>query len=115
MRLKSLDSMNAEQTEALGKVFPMAPHMGSAAGRAVLTRQPVHIFDLRKDGDYSIGPVVGAGLATVLAVPMLRDGSPIGTVNVHVWGTPRAFSDKHITLLQTFATHGRSQCRSAIH
>jgi GAF domain-containing protein/CheY-like chemotaxis protein len=103
MRLQSLDSMNAEQTEALRSVFPMAPHMGSAAGRAVMTRQPVHILDLRKDRDYNVRVVAGAGLATVLAVPMLRDGSPIGSVNVHVWGTPRPFSDKQITLLQTFA------------
>jgi GAF domain-containing protein/DNA-binding response OmpR family regulator len=103
MRLQSLDSTNAEQTEALRSVFPMVPHMGSAAGRAVMTRQPVHILDLRKDRDYNIRAVAGAGLATVLAVPMLRDGSPIGSVNVHVWGTPRPFSDKQITLLQTFA------------
>ena len=103
MRLQSLDSTNAEQTEALRSVFPMAPHMGSAAGRAVMTRQPVHILDLRKDRQYNITAVAGAGLATVLAVPMLRDGSPIGSVNVHVWGTPRAFSDKQISLLQTFA------------
>ena len=103
LRLQSLDSTNAEQTAALRSVFPMAPHMGSAAGRAVMTCQPVHILDLRKDRDYNIRAVAGAGLATVLAVPMLRDGSPIGTVNVHVWGTPRAFSDKQITLLQTFA------------
>ena len=103
MRLQSLDSTNAEQTEALRSVFPMAPHMGSAAGRAVLTRQPVHILDLQRDRQYNIRAVAGAGLATVLAVPMLRDGSPIGSVNVHVWGTPRAFSDKQISLLQTFA------------
>jgi GAF domain-containing protein/CheY-like chemotaxis protein/anti-sigma regulatory factor (Ser/Thr protein kinase) len=103
MRLQSLESTNAEQTEVLRSVFPMAPHMGSAAGRAVMTRQPVHILDVRKDRDYNIRAVAGAGLATVLAVPMLRDGSPIGSVNVHVWGTPRPFSDKQITLLQTFA------------
>jgi len=103
MRLQSLASTNAEQTEALRSVFPMAPHMGSAAGRAVMTRQPVHILDLRKDLDYKIRAVAGAGLATVLAVPMLRDGSPIGSVDVHVWGTPRPFTDKQITLLQTFA------------
>jgi GAF domain-containing protein/CheY-like chemotaxis protein len=103
MRLQALESTNVEQTEALRSVFPMAPHMGSGAGRAVLTRQPVHILDLRKDRDYNIGAVAGAGLATLLAVPMLRDGSPIGSVNVHMWGTPRPFSDKQITLLQTFA------------
>jgi GAF domain-containing protein/DNA-binding response OmpR family regulator/anti-sigma regulatory factor (Ser/Thr protein kinase) len=103
MWLQALDNMVPEQADVLQSVFPMTPHMGSAAGRAVLTGQPVHILDLQKDRDYDIGAVRGAGLATVLAVPMLRDGSPIGTVNVHVWATPRPFSDRQIALMETFA------------
>ncbi len=103
MRLGSLDNINPEHADVLRSVFPMAPHMGSAAGRAILTGEPVHIADLSKDRDYSVGAVVAAGLASVLAVPMLRGGSPIGTVNVHMYTTPRAFSDKQIALLQTFA------------
>ena len=87
-RLQSLDHISPEHADALRSVFPMAPHMGSAAGRAILTRVPVHILDLAKDPDYGVRSVVAAGLSTVLAVPMLRDGSPIGTVNVHVYGTP---------------------------
>jgi GAF domain-containing protein/anti-sigma regulatory factor (Ser/Thr protein kinase) len=103
MRLQSLDHISPEHADALRSVFPMVPLMGSAAGRAILTRVPVHILDLAKDPDYSVRSVVAAGLSTVLAVPMLRDGSPIGTINVHVYGTPRAFSDKQTALLQTFA------------
>ena len=34
---------------------------------------------------------------------MLRDGGPIGTINVHMGGRREAFTDKQITLLQTFA------------
>ena len=103
MWLQSLDHISPEHADALRGVFPLAPHMGSAAGRAILTGAPVHIPDLDKDRDYSVRSVVAAGLATVLAVPMLRDGSPIGTVNVHIYGTPRPFSGKQTTLLQTFA------------
>src|SRR5437870_9435634 len=103
MRLQSLDNMRPERTEILRSTFPMAPSMGSAAGRAVLTGQPVHIPDLLEDRNYDIRAVRGVGLRSVLAVPMLRDGAPIGTVNVHMWGTPRPFSDKQITLLRTFA------------
>ena len=103
MWLQSLDHISPEHADALRGVFPLAPHTGSAAGRAILTGAPVHIPDLDKDRDYSVRSVVAAGLATVLAVPMLRDGSPIGTVNVHIYGTPRPFSDKQTTLLQTFA------------
>ena len=103
MWLQSLDHISPEHADALRGVFPLAPHTGSAAGRAILTGAPVHIPDLDKDRDYSVRSVVAAGLATVLAVPMLRDGSPIGTVNVHIYGTPRPFSGKQTTLLQTFA------------
>jgi GAF domain-containing protein/CheY-like chemotaxis protein len=103
MHLQSLDNTAPGQAEALRSVFPMAPHMGSASGRTILTGRPVHIPDVRGDSDYSVRVVAGAGLASVLAVPMLRDGSPIGTINVHIWGTPRAFSDNQIALLQTFA------------
>jgi GAF domain-containing protein/CheY-like chemotaxis protein/CHASE3 domain sensor protein len=103
MHLQSLDNTAPEQADALRSVFPMAPHMGSASGRTILIGRPVHIPDVRGDRDYSVGAVASAGLASVLAVPMLREGSPIGTINVHVWGTPRAFSDNQIALLQTFA------------
>src|SRR5437870_5262072 len=105
MWLQSLDHISPEHADALRGVFPLAPHMGSAAGRAILTGALVHIPDLDKDRDYSVRSVVAAGTATVLAVPMLRDGSPIGTVNVHIYGTPRPFSGKQTTLLQTFADH----------
>jgi GAF domain-containing protein/CheY-like chemotaxis protein len=103
MHLQSLDNTAPGQADALRSVFPMTPHIGSASGRTILTGRPVHIPDIREDLDYSVRAVAGAGLASVLAVPMLRDGSPIGTINVHVWGTPRAFSDHQIALLQTFA------------
>jgi GAF domain-containing protein/CheY-like chemotaxis protein len=103
MHQQALDNTNPARTEALRGAFPMAPTRASAAGRAILTGRPVHIPDVRDDREYDIRAALGAGLASVLAVPMLRDGSPIGTVNVHFWETPRPFSDRQIALLQTFA------------
>ncbi|HET9488788.1 MAG TPA: GAF domain-containing protein [Methylomirabilota bacterium] len=103
MHLQALDNTDPERTEALRSVFPMRPHRGSAAGRAILSGRPVHVPDLREDREYDIRAVVSAGLASVLSVPMLRDGVPIGSINVHIWGTPRPFSDRQVALLQTFA------------
>src|SRR5207253_10731652 len=79
MRLQSLDNMRPERTEILRSTFPMAPSMGSAAGRAVLTGQPVHIPDPLNDRNYDIRPRLGVGLRSVLAVPMLRDAVSIDT------------------------------------
>jgi signal transduction histidine kinase len=103
MHLQSLDNTNPERTDVLRRAFPMTPSMASASGRAILTGQPIRIADVQEDRSYHIRGVLDAGLRSVLVVPMLRDGSPIGTINVHAWATPRPFSDKQVTLLQTFA------------
>jgi GAF domain-containing protein/CheY-like chemotaxis protein len=103
MRLQSLANTNPERTDALRRAFPRTPSQGSASGRAILTGQPVRIADLQEDRNYDVRVVQGAGLRSVLAVPMLRDGTPIGTINVHMWAMPRPFSDKQVALLQTFA------------
>jgi two-component system NtrC family sensor kinase len=42
MRLQSLDHISPEHADALRSAFPMVPHMGSAAGRAILTRACPH-------------------------------------------------------------------------
>ena len=56
---------------------------GHASGRAILDSRPVHIGDVQTDRDYDLRGVVGAGRRSVLAVPMLRDGTAIGTITVH--------------------------------
>jgi GAF domain-containing protein/CheY-like chemotaxis protein len=103
LHLQSLDNTSPERTAILRDTFPRAPSIETVAGRVIVTGQTIHIPDIREDREYGARAVLDAGLCSVLAVPMLRDGSPIGTINVHMWGTPRAFSDKQITLLQTFA------------
>ncbi len=84
-------------------VFPFRPSRGSGNGRAVLDRSTVHIHDVRIDPEYQL-PVVQtlAGYRALLAVPMLRDGIPIGTIVL--WRhEARPFSVKQIALLETFA------------
>ena len=43
-----------------------------------------------------------AGFRSALSVPMLRDGSPIGTITV-TGAKPAMFSERQIAMLQTFA------------
>jgi GAF domain-containing protein len=97
---------HAQQTtagaEALRGVFPIRPTRATASGRAVLEGAVAHLSDVHADPEYA-RPLAEAHLArSMLAVPMLRDGRPIGTVAVGRLEA-RPFSDKHIALLQTFA------------
>lgn len=84
-------------------VFPLRPGRESAAGRAVHDRVPVHIHDIRRDPSYRL-PVLqsSSGFRTVLAVPMLRGGVPIGAISV--WRRDVSpYSDEQIRLVETFA------------
>jgi signal transduction histidine kinase len=72
-------------------------------GRALLERRPVHIPDVQADPEYDFPEAQKrTGHRTVLAVPLLREGVPLGTIGL--WKTEVApFSDKQIELLTTFA------------
>jgi len=103
IRIESLDNADPERAGALRQAYPMPPNRGHATGRAILTGRPVHIPDVLEDSDYALDAVRDAGLRSLLSVPMLRDGIPTGAITVQRWVTPRRFSDKQISLLQTFA------------
>src|SRR5215510_14177636 len=81
----------------------MPPSRGSATGRAILTRAVSYIPDIHDDPEYRMQRQAASGrFCSVLSVPMLREGNPIGTINVT--GTEHAmFSERQIAMLQTFA------------
>ena len=87
---------------AVRRVFPIPPGRGTSVARAILTRAVTHIADVTQDPEYSAAPIVEAGFRTSLAVPMLRDGQPIGAISVSRM-EPRSFTGKQVTLLETFA------------
>jgi two-component system NtrC family sensor kinase len=68
---------------AARRTFPMPPSQGGATARAVLTREVVHIPDLRLDPEYAHQVLArDVGFPSILAVPMLREGMPIGAITV---------------------------------
>ncbi|MGH7768371.1 MAG: GAF domain-containing protein, partial [Candidatus Binatia bacterium] len=78
---------------------------GSVAGRAILDRKTVHIHDLlAAEADFPLLKTRGIamGVRTGLAVPLMREGVPIGAINIRRTQV-RPFSDKQIALLKTFA------------
>ena len=85
---------------------PAGIDRGSVAGRTLLERKIIHIIDALADPEYTYpvrldNSTVG-GSRTLLGVPLLREGSPIG---VMVLGrkSVRRFTDKQIELAETFA------------
>src|SRR5262249_47867578 len=61
----------------------------------------VHIPDVDTDPDFTFDRV-GAGIRSVLGVPMLREGVPIGVLGF-ARSDVRPFTDKQIELVTTFA------------
>ena len=78
---------------------PDRSHLG---GRAILDRAIVHVPDVLEDPEYSRELALAGGWRAVLAVPLLRDGKPVGAIVV-AKAEPRPFSDRQIQLLNTFA------------
>jgi two-component system, NtrC family, sensor kinase len=85
------------------KDIPIEAERGSASGRALLEGRVVHIPDAKADPEYTLteGQRLG-GYRTVLAIPMLREGVPIGVMNLTRLEV-RPFTDKQIELATTFA------------
>ena len=76
---------------------------GSAVGRAAVEGKIIHIPDVLEDKEYTNwdSQRIG-GYRSVLGVPLLREHLPIGVIGL-TRSKPRAFSEQHIDLLQTFA------------
>ena len=103
IRIAADANLSSEGSDAWRRVFPRPPSRETAIARSVLTRQLAMIPDVLEDKDYRVGDTaVGTGFRSSLAVPLLRDGSPIGAIGV---GRPEPgpFPQKQIALLQTFA------------
>ena len=76
---------------------------GSTAGRALIEGRAVHIADVKADPEYTMVEAQRLGdFRTILSVPMLRGGAPIGVLTL-TRSEVRPFTDKQIELVTTFA------------
>ena len=81
---------------------PIRPGRHSAAARAALERRTVHIPDVQTDPEYSYGAKDVEPVRTVLAVPILKGDDLLGVIIIYRFEV-RPFTDKQITLIETFA------------
>src|SRR6516225_5152510 len=82
---------------------PVEPQRGTIHGRALLEGKIIHIPDLLADPDYTWTQAQRpGGYRTILGVPMLREGVPIGVLAL-TRSEVRPFTDKQIELVTTFA------------
>src|SRR6516164_190366 len=85
------------------KNIPIKAERGSAAGRALLEGRVIHITDVKADSEYAFVEARRLGnYRTILCVPMLREGVPIGLLGL-TRSEVQPFSDKQIELVSTFA------------
>jgi GAF domain-containing protein len=82
---------------------PIIPGRGTILGRAVTECKPVQVNDVEADPEYTLreGQKLG-GFRTVLGIPLLREGVPIGVIML-TRNKVRPFTEKQIELATTFA------------
>ena len=82
---------------------PVELNRDTGTGRALLESKVVHIPDVMVDPEYKWNAAQRlGGFRAMLGVPMLREEEPIGVLTL-TRKDPRAFTDKQIELVTTFA------------
>src|SRR5207302_2508870 len=88
--------------DQLFKTYPRPPDRLVAAGRAILDGRMCHVPDMLADPEYAHELALAGKWRASLAVPMLREGKPVGAISI---GKAEAipFSERQTQLLTTFA------------
>jgi len=101
--LAAFHGFSPEFASLIRGIGPFRPDRGTTTGRAALERVVVHIEDIAADPEFDFRPSISMeGLRTVLAVPLLREGEPIGIMTL-ARQRVASFSERQIELVRTFA------------
>src|SRR5450432_2699738 len=86
------------------KDIPVKPERATIIGRTLLEGKVTHVPDVHSDPDYSFseGQRLSGDPRTILGVPLLREGHPVGVLAL-LRRAVRPFTDKQIELVTTFA------------
>jgi GAF domain-containing protein len=91
-----------DELGAILRQLAIVPGRQTVAGRVALEGRVVQVADIAADPDFALPEVVASGIRTMLGVPLLRDGTVVGTI---VMSRLRVepFTDRQIELVRTFA------------
>jgi GAF domain-containing protein/anti-sigma regulatory factor (Ser/Thr protein kinase) len=81
---------------------PLPASPDTPIGRAMVERRPVHILDVQSETGPHVSLARQTGARTMLATPLLREGTPIG--GIIIWRDfVEPFTDRQIELVKIFA------------
>jgi two-component system, NtrC family, sensor kinase len=107
--ISRLDGETLKQVAQYGAIpipVPNRINRNSPVGRAIVDRKTTHVHDLAAEIETEYPESKErqrlSGTRTMLVTPLLREGVPIGTINIRRTEV-RPFSEKQIKLLETFA------------
>jgi GAF domain-containing protein len=107
--ISRVDGENLKQVARFGAMPVPPPNLinrNSPVGRAIVDRKTIHVHDLAAERETEFPESKErqklSGTRTMLVTPLLREGVPIGTINIRRTDV-RPFSEKHVKLLETFA------------
>ena len=91
------------ELEEFAKAHPFTPGRNSVTSRVGLEGKTVHLADVLADPEYRASEYQKlGGYRTILGVPLLREGTPIGVFAL-TRDQVKPFTEKQIELVQTFA------------
>jgi GAF domain-containing protein len=94
---------HSPELQAYMDTHPIPSGRGSIVGRTVLDRATIHLHDVQTEPDFKMSEAARiGGIRTMLGVPLLREGMPIGVIVLQRRNV-RPFTQKQIELVETFA------------
>jgi signal transduction histidine kinase len=76
----------------------------SLLGQVVLAKGPLFVLDVKREPRYKFSDLAAReGLCSLLSVPLLYEGKPIGVLNVYT-GKPHSFPKEEVNILMALAS-----------